>query len=433
MVAKVVKSFGVSSSSSSSLQVRFEEEDMQVSLRRPASFFSVSIHGVVFLSMLFVGLQSCHAQHACFWCPDYPQVSRRIENAPWLVLAECVQRDAAKPDESSAAVFKITKIEKGSKTTVKNGQLVSHRSTTKKGVVVLFIGTRVSKINPVEWSLLAETPASIAYCLACSKLKEPVIEQLRFYAKHLEHSDTQVATDAYYAMKLMPVKNLQLLAKLPDPVLKKKLLECTTLNQMKRRDLYGLVLGFCGNADDAKQLEQTILKQTIGSDFRPGREGVMTGYLLLTGEPGLDFVDKHVLKNRDIAFSEIYAALQAMRMLWDFEGRPIKRERLLQSMQLLLDNPDLTDLVIGDFSRFKVWILQEQIVAFYGKEGFEIPAIKREIIRYLIYSSGELAKPKDGAAEKLLNHQIKAREHLKVIRKRDPKIAAAAKRFFLLQ
>ena len=53
-----------------------------------------------------------------------------------------------------------------------------------------------------------------------------------------------------------------------------------------RIGLYGMMLGLCGTDEDVKLLERKILEGT--EDFRLGIDGVMGGYLLLTGEKGLD-------------------------------------------------------------------------------------------------------------------------------------------------
>jgi hypothetical protein len=171
----------------------------------------------------------------------------------------------------------------------------------------------------------------------------------------------------------------------------------------------------------------------------------MSGYLLLTREQGLDVIDstklasKHQLdaqgkpildkagKPLSVPFSETYAAMQALRFMWQYgEGR-ISEDRLRQSMRTLLDRPELADLVIADLARWKDWTVQEKLMDLYGKEGYDIPSIKRAVVRYLIACTKD--KPEDSTAEPP-KHAAQAEQYLAELRKSDPKIVRDAERFY---
>jgi hypothetical protein len=255
-----------------------------------------------------------------------------------------------------------------------------------------------------------------------------------------------------------------------------------------RMGLYGLLIGLCGNNDDAKIIEKRILKET--EDFRLGIDGLMSGYLLLTGDKGLSVLDEHKLKNRDVPFSETYAAMQALRFMWKYSEGRIEKSRLRASMRILLDRPELADLVIADLARWKDWEIQDRLMALYiqalasvpdeeesessdddakkeeaseetekadldavykkmwasvtggrkwegaGKHGeaFNVPSIKRAIVRYMLVSTKDVPDEATSGKESVIpEHAVKGQKYVDMLRKLDEKTVAQAERFFFLK
>ena len=218
-----------------------------------------------------------------------------------------------------------------------------------------------------------------------------------------------------------------------------------------------MMLGLCGTDADVKLMEQKILE--TADDFRLGIDGVMGGYLLLTGDKGLAVIDEKKLKDKKAPFSETYAAMQALRFMWQYGDGRISLERLRQSMRILLERPELADLVIADLSRMKDWSMQDRLMAMYDDEAYNVPSIKRAIVRYMLAGTKDTGEKKPaqdkpagdkeagdkGAADKptvpeatvapvdLPKHVIHATECLAEIEKKDPKTVNEAKRFFLLK
>src|SRR5690606_27612754 len=62
-----------------------------------------------------------------------------------------------------------------------------------------------------------------------------------------------------------------------------------------RIGLYGLLLGLCGTAEDLPLLERKIVETS--KDYRLGIDGVIAGYLMLSGEKGLSLVEKSKFLN----------------------------------------------------------------------------------------------------------------------------------------
>ena len=137
----------------------------------------------------------------------------------------------------------------------------------------------------------------------------------------------------------------------------------------------------------------------------------MSGYLIITGEEGLKVLEDEKMKKKTfvdkdgeeqkLPFSEVYATMQTLRFLWTYEPDRIPKSRLKQSMRTLLDRPELADLVIADLARWKDWEVQEQLMAMYDEEDFDIPSIKRAIVRYMFYCSKDTIEPAEESSGKV--------------------------------
>jgi hypothetical protein len=125
----------------------------------------------------------------------------------------------------------------------------------------------------------------------------------------------------------------------------------------------------------------------------------------------------------------------------------------MQSMRILLERPELADLVIADLARWNDWSVQERLMEIYGKGDYNIPSIKRAIIRYMLASTQ--AKPAavsspaatgtaSGAQSTVspstvnpprdvsLDFAERGKKYLEQLRKRDPKTVKEAERFFFV-
>jgi len=194
-----------------------------------------------------------------------------------------------------------------------------------------------------------------------------------------------------------------------------------------RLGLYGLMTGLSGTEADAEYLKGRLLEPVEG--FRLGIDGMMGGYLLLVGEKGLEVLEDAKLRSKTVPFSETYATMQALRFMWTYGDERISKDRLRQSMRIILDRPELADLVIVDLGRWQDWSVADRLMELYGTAGYDIPSTKRAIVRF--YLTMEAAKPKD-AEEPFPEHVVAAQKHLKTLREKDPETVKAAEEFFFL-
>ncbi len=273
-------------------------------------------------------------------------------------------------------------------------------------------------------NLIEVSPALIDYVLAAPSVDAPSLKRGGYYLQYLEADDPQIAQDAYAEFAMMPYADV---AQFRDRLPREKLRRWIFDKQIPgtRLGLYGLMLGLCGDKSDAKLLEKKILKRE--SDIRLGVDGVMGGYLLLTGEKGMDLIEREILRKKDIPDGELLAAMQAIRFLWTYGDGRVSRERLKSSMRLMIDRPQVMDSAIRDLARWRDWTQMDRIVALYGAPEYDDLQVRLGIVKFLIAAvrdkppKGETAQPEVKEA---------ALKHIEALREKDPKNVQRAERFF---
>ncbi len=393
-----------------------------------------------------------------FGCPfcSAPSMTltEQLTGADAAVLVKWVGGTPAKATDTGTTEFEVVevvhgekggKLEKGSKIS-----LIRYRSG-KVGDLFLLLGTLGGGM--MDWgSPLEVTQVGFDYMKNSPKPDQPPAKRLSYFLKHLENSDKMISDDAFGEFANASYADVVLLAKeMPREKLRKWLTAKET--SPGRLGLYGMMLGLCGTDDDAKLMEQKILEAT--EDFRLGIDGVMGGYLLLTGDKGLAVIDEKKLRDKKAPFSETYAAMQALRFMWQYGDNRISAERLRQSMRILLERPELADLVIADLSRMKDWSMQDRLMTMYDEEAYNVPSIKRAIVRYMLAATKDTGEKKPTATDTASGtatssaatqttettsepaavpaHVEHAKKCLAELEKKDPKTVTEAKRFFLLK
>jgi hypothetical protein len=355
-------------------------------------------------------------------------LSEQLQGADAAVLVQWVSGKRPEKDNAGNTVYEISQVVKGPKTLAKGKRIELERFRAgKAGDLFLLLGT---KGDGIDWgSPLEVTETSFNYITQAPSPEAPPTKRLSYFLKFLEFSDPTIGNDAFGEFGNAAFKDIALLSKeFPREKLRKWLNSPDT--QQSRLGLYGMMLGLCGDESDAQLLKAKIIEPT--QDLRLGIDGMMAGYLLLTGEKGLAVIEETKLANKKVPFSETYSGMQALRFMWSYgEGR-IPPERLRQSMRILLDRPDLTDLVVADLARWKDWSVQKRLMDMYGADEFNIPSHKRAIVRYMLACTKDVPEAQgEGQGQPLPQHVIDAQKYLKQLREKDPKTVAEAERFFI--
>lgn len=289
----------------------------------------------------------------------------------------------------------------------------------QRGDLFLLFGQKED--DELSWRPLEISEAGYQYLKQAPAADVLTAKRLEYFVKFLEFSDDRIAMDAYWEFAGAPWEDI---VKVKDKLDRTKLLRWVKDDQTlsTRLNLYFLLLGLCGNDEDAKALENLV--RVPPQFFTLGRDGLMSSYLLLTGDNGLKVLDETTLKNPRAPFSEVYAAKQAVQFMWSYGDGRIDKDRLRKSMRELLDRPEIADLVIADLARWEDWSVQDRLMKLYDQEDYSLPAIKRAIVRYMVVASKFNANPAGRP-----DSAIQADANLAKLRRQDPKFVGEAERF----
>jgi hypothetical protein len=378
---------------------------------------------------------------ACPFCSG-PQLTlaEQVQQADAVLLAKWTGGTPAKNQDPGATEYLIAEIlRKPKESRVAVGKpltLVRYRAA-KPGDLFLILGTKTGAA--IDWgSPLEISKDGFEYLMNLPAPQTPAVERLAYFMGFLEHPDNMISSDAYGEFAKANYEDICKLApNMPREKLREWLVSPDT--SPSRLGLYGLMLGLCGTPDDVELMQEKITR--VEGDFRLGIDGVMGGFLLLTGEKGLDVLDETKLKDKKSPFSETYAAMGAIRFMWQYGRDKIAPDRLRASMRLLLDRPELADLVIADLARMEDWSAQDRLMELYGADDYNIPSIKRSIVRYMLVSTKVPERPASAlfpanvasTDEALPAHVEKGRLYLAQLEERDPKTVKDAKRFWVVK
>jgi len=378
--------------------------------------------------VLSVAAALTNVASACPFC-SAPSLtlSEQLAGAQSAVLVQWTSGKEADKEAGfiGSTNYEIVQVIRDESKSLKKGEplTLERFRTSNPGDLFLLFGS-VDQ-GQIEWSSPLEvTETSFNYVTQAPSKESPAVQRLGYYLKFIEFPDSLVSNDAYAEFANAQYDDIVLLSsQMPRDKLR------TWLNDPNvsptRIGLYGLMLGLCGNPEDAEFLKAKILEPSDA--FRLGIDGVMGGYLLLAGTPGLQVLEKEKLTNQDVPFSETFAAMQALRFMWQYSKGRIPAEDLRNAMRLLLDRPNLADLVIVDLARWDDWSIMDRLMTMYDDDAYQVPSIKRAIVRFMLIA--EKSEAKD-VSPQTPEHVKKAKTNLALLREKDPKTVKSAERFF---
>ena len=379
---------------------------------------------------------------ACPFC-EAPglTLSDQLAESDIVVLAEWLEADRGGDSPANPAFtrFLVKKSLKGPFAEGKKLKLRGYQSGKVGETLLLTAGGGEFP----EWDLpVPITADGFAYLQNNPGPDAPSAARLRYYLKHLQHPDDLVASDAYGEFGNVPFDEVEKIAdELPREKLANWVADPDT--DPSRLAFYGMLLGLCGTEEDARVLHDRIFRGT--DEYRIGIDGLMSGYLLIKGEAGLKELEDAKLRPKyvpgpngepltddageaiPVPYSEVYAAMQAVRFMWQYGGDRITKDRLKEALRLQLGHSDLAEVVIADLSRWKDWAAMDRIAGLYTKESYDVPAVKRAIIQYLLEAERDVPETADADAPEP-PHVAKAKKYLAEIEATDPELVERARR-----
>lgn len=210
-----------------------------------------------------------------------------------------------------------------------------------------------SKSAVVEWSDHTGISATTAeYLTLLPSQTLPVPERLAWYVKHLESADPMIAGDAWAEFGVAAYEDVKACRLLYSAERLRGWIADPGISP-ERLGLYGLMLGLCGESSDAAFLRAQLITEQTG-EFRFGAEGLLAGYLLLTGESGLASVEQQFLRPETMPTAR-HALLQTLDFFHTYEPTLIARERICTSARQLLRDPVLAEMTVMSLSRWQDW------------------------------------------------------------------------------
>jgi len=222
-----------------------------------------------------------------------------------------------------------------------------------------------AKTAVVEWSDHTGISATTAeYLTQLPAQTLPVPERLAWYVQHLESADPLIAGDAWAEFGVAVYEDVKACRQLYSAERLRGWIADPRISP-ERLGLYGLMLGLCGESGDAAFLRGQMITEETG-EFRFGAEGLLAGYLLLTGEAGLESVEEQFLRPETMPAAR-HALLQTLDFFYTYEPSLIARERLCGSARHLLRDPVLAEMTVMSLSRWQDWSSMEVLVRLFNE------------------------------------------------------------------
>lgn len=107
----------------------------------------------------------------------------------------------------------------------------------------------------------------------------------------------------------------------------------------------------------------------------------MGGYLLLTAEEGVEFLERTRLQP-DVPTDSIHAAVQAIQFVYSYESSLVPEARLKLAMRQLLSNDELRILTITNLARWKDWECWPELERMFKEECVNDRATQKTIVQF---------------------------------------------------
>ncbi len=371
----------------------------------------MTVRGRFTLLLVLLLTNSANIVLACPFC-GAPQttLSERLSKSHVVVLVKWLDTKNGQGNATGSTSFQVLEpaVNAAEGISFKKNETIKlpRPFFAKLGTTCLLLGT---KSDEMRWDTpLEATAESYRYLKAAPQYGKPNAVRLSYFLPHLESPDSLIATDAFAEFALSPYEIVESMAsQLPREKLRGWLNDSKTVPA--RLGLFGLMLGLCGDLADADLLRGKITEPIKESSL--GRDGMIFGYLLLTGSKGLAWIDESKLGKREPTLDEdqvklrqrlddITAVVQALEVLWTTGRHGISRERLKLSLRRVLAWPEVGGRVVADLALWQDWSVQDQLMKLYESE-HEDRRLQEAILGYFFAAAS--AKPSESALQAQAN------------------------------
>jgi hypothetical protein len=337
------------------------------------------------------------AAAACPFCPpSQPSVSEQLTQSDLALLVEWVQVFKPTGDAVGAepqTVFEVLDVLKQPQGDVAHakGDRVKVDFLREGKPRDWFVLTATQKEGITNWGPIWEVDENIyGYIKHVPAWENPTAQRLEFFLKYLETDDTFIANDAFAEFGRSKYEDVAALAPKLSRAKIRRWLEDPDEKKLVRHGFYGLLLGLCGNQVDARYLESRILPSPAPDQVRIGIDGLMAGYILLTGERGLNKLLDVKLHTPDRIDGEVLFVVSTLRFFGDYAPDRVPKTQLIDAMRLLLDDEKHAEAAVVDLARWKDWDSAPRLIAAYGKPPFDERSGKQKLVQFALTAQKNL-------------------------------------------
>jgi hypothetical protein len=316
---------------------------------------------------------------ACPFCSGVePTLSQRRESADRVVLGETIA--GVQKDRRS---FRVHRVFKGPNTA---DQIEAAAPGAKPGTLAILFGTESTAKNQTqgcEWSAVPANEAQLGYFAAAPDLRQLAPKRLAYFARYLGHPDAGIARDAYLEFAHAPFEDVLTVAdQLDFAAFRRDLMNLSVPEE--RKGFLGVSLGMAATEKDRTENSRLLQRLIVedGAEFRAGFDGILAGYLLLTGDRGLRLIDAQFLDKKDARHGDLRHAASALRFYWEYGPKEL-RGRIASATARLIRRPALAAAAITDLARWQSWGELNRIAALYEQEPYADGPTRRAIVGYL--------------------------------------------------
>jgi len=380
---------------------------------------------------------------ACPFCSATSQtLSEEMASADVAVLAKLVQAaPAPKPSADDPAGFAASDPDTGLATfAVQEVLRGKDHAEGLDQIKVVYFGSGEKNKNflisgmagqQIDWTTpLPLSKGAVSYVKQLGSLPQERADRLEFFLGYLENEDPLLAQDAYDEFARAPYNEVMTIRDRIDRQRLVRWIHDPRVGPTRRR-LYLTMLGVCGQAEDIEMLEALlrydyqqlkpgiaamvsvmglngsalgvpIADELVRADVRRKKQcldALVAAYLRLKVPSGLALIDKLFLSNPQAEYTHVYATIMALRFHGE-ETDTLPRERLMQSMRLVLDNEEIADQVIPDLARWEDWSILDRLVTMF-KSSEKDAWIRQPVVSYLLTAEEQPAEVGQNASKAL--------------------------------